>query len=45
MGTRALFIPYDWSGKEICVIYTQCDGYPDGVPLYVFGKKVVKVIR
>jgi len=35
MGTRALIIPKDSDGKEICVIYTQYDGYPDGIMLEV----------
>ena len=35
MGTRALFKIIDEEGKEICTIYTQFDGYPDGVPLEV----------
>ena len=35
MGTRALFIPINEWGEEICVIYTQFDGYPSGLPLLV----------
>lgn len=30
MGTRALFKIYDERNKEICTIYVQHDGYPDG---------------
>ncbi|MEM1562967.1 MAG: hypothetical protein QXV75_08305 [Candidatus Bathyarchaeia archaeon] len=33
MGTRALFRIYDFDGSIICTIYTQFDGYPDGIPL------------
>lgn len=35
MGTRALIKPVDENGKVICTIYTQYDGYPDGLPLMV----------
>jgi len=30
MGTRALIKVFDVDGEEICTIYTQTDGYPDG---------------
>lgn len=35
MGTRALIKIQDVDGEEICTIYTQYDGYPDGVMLDV----------
>jgi len=49
MGTRALIKPLDIYGKPICTIYTQYDGYPDGVPLgvakYLADRKLVNGIR
>jgi len=36
MGTRALIKPFGFDGKEICTIYMQYDGYPDGYPLDLF---------
>ena len=30
MGTRCLTVFKDEEGKEICVLYRQFDGYPDG---------------
>ena len=48
MGTRALIKPLDIYGKPICTIYTQYDGYPDGVPLdvakYLSKRKLVNGI-
>jgi len=48
MGTRALIKPLDIYGKPICTIYTQFDGYPDGVPLdvakYLARRKLVNGI-
>lgn len=31
MGTRALIKPLDDFGEEICTIYLQFDGYPEGI--------------
>jgi len=48
MGTRALFKIINEDGKEICTVYTQFDGYPDGLPLdlvkFLNSKRLTKGI-
>ena len=45
MGTRSHTILYGNDGKEICVLYRQYDGYPDGhgkeLKNFLRGKKIV----
>jgi len=40
MGTRSLTRIYDYDGDEICCIYKQYDGYPDG-----YGKELFDFIQ
>ena len=48
MGTRALIKPINERGEEICTIYVQYDGYPDGYPLdvamYIAKRRLVNGI-
>ena len=48
MSTRSITVINDEEGKEICVMYRHCDGYPEGhgkdLVDFLKGKKIINGI-